>query len=236
MYNHGFAMLGLAEAYGAVDEELLWGDASPRGSTRSIAAALELAVRCSVTSQKGNKWGGWRYNPTDTTNADTSVSGAVLMGLLATRNAGIEVPDESIDRALAYYKTCTSSGGEVAYTAGRGGGPGLSMNRAAVATLVYAVGKRKDWREYEATLGHISKQLDHQDPGYPDYFRYYMAQALFQADLDIWTRWDRENTRVLMDLQQDDGSFSSSHGAAYGTGMSLLSLALNFRFLPIYER
>lgn len=236
MYDHGFATLALAEAYGAVDEEVLWDDDSPSASRPSIAAALELAVRCCVTSQKSNKWGAWRYNPSDAADADTSVSGAVLVGLLAARNAGIEVPDESIDRALGFFKSCTGESGAVAYTGSGDGGPGTSMNRSAVATLVYAIGKRKDWREYEATLRHISGQLDHQDPGYPFYFRYYMAQALFQADFDTWMRWDRENVRVLMELQQDDGSFLAPHGPAYGTAMSLLSLALNFRFLPIYER
>ena len=42
MYHHGFAMLGLAEAYGAVDERNLWPDGK---GPRSIGQALELAVR-----------------------------------------------------------------------------------------------------------------------------------------------------------------------------------------------
>jgi len=38
-------------------------------------------------------------------------------------------------------------------------------------------------------------------------------------------------------LQQKDGSFDGgTWGAPYGTSMSLLALALNYRFLPIYER
>jgi hypothetical protein len=73
MYHHGFAMLALSEAYGAVDESLLWQGEDSKG--RSIAKALDLAVRCSSTSQKKNRWGGWRYSP-DATDADTSVTGA----------------------------------------------------------------------------------------------------------------------------------------------------------------
>ena len=98
MYHHGFAMLGLAEAYGAVDERNLWPDGK---GPRSIGQALELAVRAAITSQKKNPNGAWRYSP-DATDADTSVSGAVFVGLLAARNAGIEVPDESINKAIAY--------------------------------------------------------------------------------------------------------------------------------------
>ena len=49
MYHHGFAMLGLAEAYGAVDERNLWPD---RKGPRSIGQALELAVRAAVTRKE----------------------------------------------------------------------------------------------------------------------------------------------------------------------------------------
>ena len=111
MYHHGFATLGLAEAYGAVDERSLWPDGK---APRSIGQALELAVRAAVTSQKKNSFHAWRYSP-DSTDADTSVSGAVTVGLLAARNAGIEVPDEAVDQAVTYFTKMTSAGGEVGY-------------------------------------------------------------------------------------------------------------------------
>lgn len=231
MYHHGFATLALSEAYGAVDETLLWEDGDGGRKRRSIGEALELAVRCAMTAQ--NQEGGWRYNP-NSSDADTSVSGAVLMGLLAARNAGIEVPDEVIDKALLYYQGMTNSNGEVGYS-GRGGN-GTSMNRTSIATLVFAVGKRKKWPQYEATSKYIATQLDHQEGAYPFYFRYYMAQALFQSDYDAWVKWKRENTAALRNLQHEDGHIDASHGPAYGTAMSLLSLALDYRYLPIYER
>lgn len=234
MYHHGFSTLGLSEAYGAVDETLLWDGSEAAGRKRSIGQSLELAVRCAITSQKNNQWGGWRYSPSDR-NADTSVSGAVLVGLLAARNAGIEVPDEVMDKALNYFKTSTSDTGIVAYSGGVGGF-GESMNRSSIGSLVLAIGKRKDWKEYKASLGYISGRLEHQEQGYPYYNRYYMAQALFQGDFEAWEKWNSHTTEVLRNRQEDDGSFQSQHGAPYGTAMSLLALALNYRFLPIYER
>src|SRR5437764_9440943 len=51
MYHHGFAMLALAEAYGTVDDRHVWQGAK---KPRSIGAALELAVRAAITSQKNN--------------------------------------------------------------------------------------------------------------------------------------------------------------------------------------
>ncbi len=60
MYHHGFAMLALAEAYGAVDDRTLWpGEKAPR----SVGQALELAVRTAITSQKSNPTNAWRYSP-----------------------------------------------------------------------------------------------------------------------------------------------------------------------------
>lgn len=237
MYHHGFAMLALAEAYGAVDESLLWQPSESGGSPgpgrgRSLSEALDLAIRCAATAQKKNRWGGWRYTP-DATDADTSVTGAVLMGLLAARNAGMDVPDETVKAALEYLRRSTGKDGSVAYSGGFGG-MGESMNRSAIATLVAAVSKEKgDW-EYEATLGHLVNRLEHNEQShYAEYFRYYMAQALFQGDYASWQKWNAATVRQLDQSRQEDGSFS---GSSYSTAMSLLALALNYRFLPIYER
>ena len=229
MYHHGFGMLALSEAYGAVDESLYPGGQKP---PRSIAEALKLAIGCAATAQKNNSMGAWRYNPNGT-DADTSVTGAVLMGLMAARNAGMDVPDAVINSALDYERRSTGSDGSVAYTGGFGG-MGGSMNLTAVATLLGAVSKTKDTGQYKASLKRLVDNLENNETGsYAEYFRYYMAQALFQGDYNAWQKWNAGLVRELRDLQHDDGSFP---GGAYATGMSLLALALNYRFLPIYER
>jgi hypothetical protein len=231
MYHHGFAMLALAEAYGTVDERGLWPDAK---APRSIGQALELAVRAALTSQKKNTTSGWRYSP-DAGDADTSVSGAVLVGLLAARNAGVEVPDEAIDRAIAYYKSMTSDGGHVAYSGGMGGFD-ESLARSSIGALCYALARRKDLPQFKATLGYLTQRLDQAAQGYPEYCRYYQAQALFQGDLTAWEKWNKLLIRQLKQAQQPDGSFRGQFGTTFSTSMSLLALALNYRFLPIYER
>jgi hypothetical protein len=230
MYHHGFAMLGLAEAYGAVDERTLWPD---KKATRSIGQALELAVRAAITSQKKNSLGAWRYSP-GSTDADTSVSGSVLVGLLAARNAGIEVPDESIDKAISYYKSMTAGSGQVAY-AGIGGFD-ESIARISIATLVYSIARRKDLNEYKATIGYLKSRLETPAQQWPEYARYYQAQALFQGDIESWEKWNKLLIRQLKQAQAPDGSFPGQFGTGLGTSMSLLALALNYRFLPIYER
>ena len=173
MYHHGFATLALAEAYGMVDERTLW----PEGkATRTIGQALELAVRGAVTSQKKNPLGAWRYSP-DSRDADTSVSGAVFVGLLAARNAGIEVPDESIDKAISFYAQMTSSSGEVGYTGGMGGF-GESLARTSIATLVFSVARRKDLKQFKATIEYLRQRADQAGAGqmgWTEYARYYEA-------------------------------------------------------------
>jgi hypothetical protein len=236
MYHHGFAMLALAEAYGAVDEELLWADPEidiPKDRRRTLGESLHLAVRCAVTSQENNPWKAWRYRP-EARDADTSVTGAVLVGLFAARNAGIKVPDSNIDDALVYMREVTGKRGDVNYTPGFSMGTGTNL--PAIACLVYAISKHQDWPEYRAVSALVKSNCEVVDPSYPHYNMYYMSQALFQSDFDSWTKWNQITTRRLRREQNKDGSFDSNHGQPYGTAMSVLALALNYRFLPIYER
>ena len=231
MYHHGFAMLALAEAYGAVDDRNFWNEGE---KGRSIGEALELAVRGAVTSQKKNQSNAWRYSP-DSTDADTSVSGAVLVGLLAARNAGIEVPDDAIDKAIGYYQQMTSSSGQVAYSGI--GGFDDSLARVSIGTLVYAIARRKDLAQYKATIGFLVERLEQAGQNAsPEYTRYYQAQALFQGDVEAWEKWNGLLVREIKQLQQNDGSIQGQNGQTVGTSLSLLALALNYRFLPIYER
>ncbi len=230
MYHHGFAMLALAEAYGAVDDRSLWSD-GPRGI--SVGQSLELAVRCAITSQDQNPVGGWRYSP-NARDADTSVSGAVFVGLLAARNAGIEVPDKNMERAIAYYRQMTAGDGSVGYSGI--GAHGNSEARSSIASLVLAIARRKDLTEYAATLKYV-KSHSHSAGGYAEYTAYYQAQALYQGDPQAWEEWNQKQIRRLRQQQQPDGSIRGQQGGpVFSTAMSVLVLAVNYRFLPIYER
>ncbi len=231
MYHHGFAMLALAEAYGAVDERELWSDAR---APRSVGEALELAVRTAITAQKVNPVHAWRYQP-NARDADTSITGAVLMGLLAARNAGIEVPDESIDKALTFIKAMIARSGEVFYL-NQNDGVATSLARISIASLVFAVAGRKPIAEYKITLFYLLQRLQEPAGQFGEYTLYYQAQALFQGDLDSWEKWNKLLIRRVRDAQLPDGSIRGRFTPPICTSLSLLSLALNYRFLPIYER
>lgn len=218
MYNHAFAAKALAESYGVIDHP-------------EIAEALTKAVDLIVSSQKKNRLGAWRYTP-DSRDADTTVAGCQLVTLFAARNAGIEVPDETIKKGLSYLASCRGSDGSYGYTSSAGGKPTLT----AIGSLCLSLAKETDSRGYKASLTYLSKKLDYRERYYPYYYEYYMAQALFHADLEVWEEWNTKNTRYMGTIQAADGSFPGNQGPAFSTAGALLSLALNYRYLPIYEK
>ena len=71
---------------------------------------------------------------------------------------------------------------------------------------------------------------------YPFYFEYYMSQALFHADQSLCEAWNHKNIHYLHASQTPNGSWLSDRGSSYATSLALLSIALNYRFLPIYEQ
>ena len=216
MYNHGFATLALAEAYGAVEDDRL-------------GPALEKAIALIINAQKKNPRGGWRYSP-ESTDADTTVSGAQMVALFAARNAGLTVPESAIQTGLKYFKTCQTPEGGFGYTSNRG----PNAARSAIGTLVFALAKEKDSPTFRKSFGYLRKA-----PGtssYRKYYLYYGAQAFFHASPAEWAKWNRKNIAKLKQNQNEDGSWSGQFGTTFATSASLLSLALNYRFLPIYER
>jgi hypothetical protein len=218
MYNHAFATKALAEAYGVIDHP-------------KIAEALNKAVNLILSAQKRNRFKAWRYTP-DSLDADTTVTGSQLVTLFAARNAGIAVPDEAIKNGLAYLARCRSADGSYGYTSASGGKPTLT----AIGVLCHSLAKDTESKTFATSLGYLKKSLDYRDRYYPFYYEYYMSQALFHADDEVWREWNAKNIRYMATIQGRDGSFPGNQGASFNTAGALLSLALNYRFLPIYEK
>lgn len=216
MYNHGFATLALAEAYGHVLDERL-------------GPALEKAVRLITSSQARNPLSAWRYSP-ESVDADTTVSGAQMVALFAARNAGLAVPEEAIQKGIAFFLKCQTPEGGFGYTSA------TSPNgaRTAIGCLVLALAKEKKSKSFESALAFLKTAPG--DASYQQYFLYYAAQAYFHASPELWNEWNRKNIKTLGTTQNDDGSWDGQFGPTFSTAASLLSLALNYRYLPIYER
>ena len=219
MYNHGFATLALAEAYGMMNDDRL-------------AGALQKSVALLTSSQDRNPKGAWRYSPQDMT-ADTTVAGCQLVALLAARNAGIAVPDKNIDKALAYLASCRSANGTYGYTSKSSGRSTLT----AIGSLCMSLAKKKDDKSFNTVTKSLTTRNFSLGHHYEYYHEYYMAQALFHADEEEWAKWNEKNSRVMTSAQAPDGGWSDNRlGRSGATGFALLSMALNYRFLPIYEK
>ena len=218
MYHHGFATLALAELYGTVDE--------PR-----LGPALARAVNLILEAQKRSRPGAWRYSPTST-DADTTVSGAQVVALFAARNAGLEVPDEAIERALAFYRECQGDDGGIGYT-DRGGG---SPPRNAIAVVVATLARERESRLFREAWAWLRRSGENQSDSYYFYYLYYAAQAYFRADMNAWRAWNRQLADRLAATQNASGGWDGPNGSTFCTASALLSMALNYRYLPIYER
>jgi hypothetical protein len=222
MYNHAFGTLALAEAYGTVRDE-------------RIGPALRNAVTLILASQQQNPHHAWRYAPT-TRDADSTVTGACFVALIAARNAGVEVPETAIQQALDYLSECQlPADGTIGYQP-KNEPHGPSTTAIGVAAFAYA--RKHSAPTCTKALAALKEILASGVQGghYAHYFEYYVAQALFQTDYPAWEKWNAKRIEQLSQMQSADGSIDGPLGASLSTAMGLLSLALNYRYLPIYER
>ena len=217
MYNHGFATLALAECYGNVQD------------TR-LGPALQKAVDLILTTQSHNPLGAWRYSP-ESPDADTTVSGAEMVALFAARNAGIGVPQDAINKALRFFINCQGGDGGIGYV----GPDGPDSARTAIAVLVFGLAKQQKSAAFRSALSYL-KNSSQDEESYYHYYLYYAAQAFFRAGPKEFDAWNAANMKSLTSTQADDGSWSGQFGQTFSTAASLLSLAVNYRLLPIYER
>lgn len=217
MYNHGFSTLALAESYGYLHDD-------------RIGPALRKAVDLILSAQSRNPSHAWRYSP-DSPDADTTVSGAQMVALFAARNAGIGVPEDSIRRALRFFADCQTPDGGIGYTAP--GGPDGA--RTAIGAVVFSLARQQKSAAFRSAIDYLNSNPK-DEGGYHHYYLYYAAQAYFRVSPQAFDAWNAQNVKSLSATQLDDGSWSSGLGPVFSTAASLLSLALNYRLLPIYER
>lgn len=223
MYGHGFATLFLAEVYGMTRRE-------------DLDSKLRLATDLIVRTQRPD--GGWRYEPINYGYSDVSVTTCIIMALRAVRNAGVDVPQRTIDRALKYLRECVNPDGGVRYMLHRGESrPALT---AATIVSFYGLG-RFDLPEIQRAvkfldLYHRRYPLRNHQPSHYYYTLYYEAQAMYQVGGDYWKKWYTEVSSILLRKQRGDGSWQDSVGNAYATAMACLVLQVPYGYLPIFQR
>ncbi|MEC9373666.1 MAG: prenyltransferase/squalene oxidase repeat-containing protein [Planctomycetota bacterium] len=229
MYGHGFATLFLGEVYG------MTGGGPETEQSRRLYEALVKAVRLIVQTQ--NSEGGWRYNPVPY-DADISVTICEIMALRSARNAGIDVPKETIDRAVEYVRLCQNPDGGFKYQLTTGGSA-WPRSAAGIASLYYA-GIYED-EAIDRGLGYLQRTAMPGRRGTTGahyfYGHYYAVQAMYLAGGDHWAEWWPAIREELLESQTAEGYWDDPHaGQSYGTAMALIILQMPKRYLPIFQK
>ncbi|MBQ65147.1 MAG: prenyltransferase [Euryarchaeota archaeon] len=221
MYEHGLAVLALSEAWGQ--------SKNPRLKT-GLRRAVDIILRAQ------NAEGGWRYNP-EPRDADLSMTVMHVVALNSAREAGISVPDATIEKATKYVLSCQDEdSGGFRYQPG-GGEPGFARSAAGVMSLIMCGQLRH--KATQRGLAFLKAYPDRKfDKNYPrfHYSHYYAIQAMYQAGESDFQSWYPRIAATIVSKQQQDGSWSGAHGTVYGTGFSILILGVPYRYLPIYQR
>jgi hypothetical protein len=229
MYGHGFATLFLGEIYGMTPD----GGETPL--SRRVHEALVRA--CRLIERTQNEEGGWRYNPVPY-DADVSVTIAQVMALRSARNAGIEIPKSTIDRAVEYIRRCQNPDGGFMYQLPSG----VSLwprSAAGVASLYYA-GIYAD-NAIDRGLAYLRRHAMPTSPSRTEshywYGQYYVAQTMYLAGGEEWARFWPLVRRELLARQNPAGTWTDqSFGTAYATSMALIVLQMPKRYLPIFQK
>jgi len=227
MYEHGLATLALSE---------MWGMTKNRDDNEIIRNALEACVKVILRSQDPR--GSWTYLPKPA-GGDTSITIMQLVALASARQAGILVPDETIDRGVAYLESCQSpDNGGFAYTPKNPRGTTYACSAGSTYVL-HLCGQRntdmlkagvdymKSWPEQVFTGGNP----------YYYYVHYYGLQAIVQDSDDAYAEWYPRIRDAMLKRQRKDGSWHGGQGGLpQSTAMAILTLGTPHRFLPIYQR
>ena len=228
MYSHTISTLFLCEVSGMVDPE----------RQRQLDAALPKAVKLILTAQQvrkdENNRGGWRYAP-NSNDSDMSCTGWALMALRSARQNGARVPDQAVAEAVRYIMNhCDKNQGTFGYQDRSGNANKLTGVGLLCLELTGHHGEDVTIKAGEYIL-RTYENLPSQPHG--SYGIYYNAQAMFQLGGKYWSKYADWLSRVCIPRQRPDGSWPRSEiGSAYETAMMVLSLAVPYRQLPIYQR
>lgn len=221
MYEHGFATLFLAEAVGMSRDV-------------RVKKTLEKGVQVILDSQ--NTEGGWRYLP-QRNDADVSVTACQVMALRGARNAGIFVPNDTIEKAVGYLKRAQNPDGGFLYM---GDERESAFPRSAAAIVSLFNAGLHDEEMIERGLKYLAahppeRPLQDVD-GHYFYGHYYAVQAMWQAGGKHWEEWFPLIRDLLVTMQKDDGRWEDGIGAEYATAMACIILQVPRNLLPILQR
>lgn len=233
-YAHAIGTMALCEAFGLTKDE-------------RFREPAKRAVAYTVSVQNTAD-GGWRYYPGQP--GDTSVLGWELLSLRSAHLAGLDVPERTLNRAIEYLDAAALDPKGATYAYMPGGRPSLVMTAEGLLVRQYLGWPRRHPSLAQGALM-VSRDLAGAASGERNiYYWYYAMQFLHNMQ---GREWQATNPRVrdLIVRQQviskgcDRGSWDPLNpsrdrwggnvGRLYETSLSLLTLEVYYRYLPLYR-
>jgi hypothetical protein len=244
-YDHAISSLTLSEIYGMGKAKR----AEPVQHAIDKSLAATLAMQRWPKDHEADK-GGWRYIlDFDDKDSDLSLTGWNLMFLRSARNAGFDVPKQSIDDAVAYIRrTFEKDEGVFIYTTATGDSHSRAMAGAGILALAHAGYHDSDEAKQsgEWLLRHPFTEYNGNNGIRMDRYHYSLFNAcygMYQLGGPAWAEFFPPTVRTLLASQEADGSWDAesfqrdrAYGKAYTTAMVVLSLGAPNQFLPVFQR
>ncbi len=232
MYSHAIAAMTLSEAYGVTRDS-------------KLKEPAERAIRFITQSQSPDD-GGWRYNPGD--QGDTSVFGWAMLAIRSAQLAGLKVSPEVFKGATRYLDKAATDPQRISYGYQPGQPNSPVMSAEALLVRQY-LGWPRDSKELSNGVKLVSAHLL-KDEERNIYYWYYATQLLHNMQNTAWKEWNPKIRNGLVSIQVvgtgcDRGSWDPNKpvadrwgrevGRHYTTAMSLLTLEVYYRYLPLYK-
>ncbi|MEW4487056.1 prenyltransferase/squalene oxidase repeat-containing protein [Thalassoglobus sp. JC818] len=232
MYSHGICTLMLAEVVGMMDE------ADEPIVRRALEKAILLILESQSVAKNDRHRGGWRYQ-TNSRDSDLSVTGWQVLALRAAKDIGCDVPAEAIDAAVDYVRNCAGRNDQgFGYQPGNGPTPTLT---GTGITCLEVCGAHHS-KEALGGAEWLAENPLRDRSSYFFYGAYYTGIGLFKIGGDVADLNHEHLVTLLLPQQDDDGGWTPRSGSErqagriYATSLAVLALAVEYRYLPIYQR
>jgi hypothetical protein len=224
MYEHGLATLAFSE---------IWGMTKGDKDDIEIQKILELAVEVILRSQ--HVAGGWRYTPLPSPG-DTSITVMQLVALGSARQAGIMVPDTSINRGITYLRNCQTDTGGFSYMEKQSG---TSPACSAAGTYALQICGQRESEMVSIGVRYLKEFPEAFFENCPHYYyvHYYAINAMVQSSDEDYREWYPKVRDGMLAKQMQNGAWIGGNGGPpQSTAMAIIVLGTPHRYLPIYQR
>lgn len=236
LYTQALCTIALCELYGMTHDE-------------SYLAPAQKAVDYCVKIQAPE--GGWRYQPG--VDSDLSVTGWFAMAMQSARMAGLEVPSPVFEKIGKFLDSVArSEDGREESARYQGSRYGYQFNAGATKPMT-AEGllsrQYLGWAHNDPRLRSGVDFLVANPPDWNDrnvYYWYYGTQVCHHMEGKDWQKWNQVMRQLLPEHQEKQGGergswdpngdrWGGTAGRLYVTCLSIYTLEVYYRHLPIYQ-